>query len=103
MTTEQVIEGLERIESRAKELPLRADEWVTIAAAKRILNKNRRVWHAIDDLPTFRNGLTELIVDSNYGHISREAHTYSLEQWEVHVGFQEHRDFLWAYEKDLFE
>lgn len=63
----------------------------------------RKVWHDTDEVPTFgANGLSDLIIDSCYEHIEGEAHYYTPQQWEAHVGFQRNRQFKWAYEEDLF-
>ena len=44
MTQEEIIQGLESIESRAIDFPyMTASDWVTIAAAKRKLNPNTAV------------------------------------------------------------
>lgn len=98
---EEAIQGLTRIENRAKELPLTAEEWVTIASAKRHLNHNS-AWHDIIIVPKYnQNGVTDFIVSSAHGHIEGEAHTYTPDQWSAHIGFNANRDFKWAYEKDL--
>ena len=60
------------------------------------------VWHNIDEIPNFNlNGTSDLIIDSCYGHICREAHYYTPERWNTHIGFNANREFRWAYEKDL--
>ena len=61
------------------------------------------VWHNIDDIPNFNLGVSDLIIDSYYGHIYGEAHFYTPEQWSAHIGFNTNRQFRWAYEKDLIE
>ena len=48
-------------------------------------------------------GITDFIVSSAYGHIEGEAHTYTPEQWSAHLEFNVHREFRWAYEKDLID
>lgn len=60
-----------------------------------------KVWHDIDEEPIYENGVTPIIIDSNYGHISQEGHYYNQVQWKSHIEFQKHREFKWAYEKDL--
>ena len=102
MTREEIIQGLESIESRAIDFPyMSASDWVTIAAAKRKLNPNT-VWNSENVVPKYNlNGITDFIVSSAYGHIEGEAHTYTPEQWSAHIGFNAHREFRWAYEKDL--
>lgn len=102
MTQEEIIQGLGRIESRAKDFPnMSASDWVTIAAAKRKLNPNI-AWHSENVVPKYNlNGITDFIVSSAHGHIEGEAHTYTPEQWSAHLGFNAHREFRWAYEKDL--
>ena len=62
---------------------------------------HNKVWHDIDEEPIYENGVTPIIIDSNYGHISREGHYYNQVQWKSHIEFQKHREFKWAYEKDL--
>lgn len=60
------------------------------------------IWHSIDDIPDYNlNGISDFIVDSCYGHIYGEAHSYTPQQWSAHLGFVENREFKWAYEKDL--
>ena len=62
------------------------------------------VWHNIDDIPDYNlNGISDLIVDSCYGHIYGEAHSYTPEQWLAHIGFNANRQFRWAYERDLID
>ena len=62
------------------------------------------VWHNIDDIPNYNlNGISDFIIDSCYGHIYGEAHSYTPEQWSAHIGFNANRQFRWAYEKDLIE
>jgi len=102
MTQEEIIQGLESIESRAKDFPyMTAFDWVTIAAAKRKLNPNT-VWNSENVIPKYNlNGITDFIVSSAYGHIEGEAHTYTPEQWSAYLGFNVHREFRWVYEKDL--
>lgn len=102
MTREEIINGLESIESRATDFPyMTAFDWVTIAAAKRKLNPNS-VWNSEDVEPKYNlNGITDFIISSAHGHIEREAHTYTPEQWSAHLGFMANRDFRWAYEEDL--
>lgn len=66
------------------------------------LDKINSVWHKIDETPKYNlNGVSDFIISSAYGHIEREAHTYTPEQWSAHIGFNENREFEWAYEKDL--
>lgn len=106
MTLKEIINGLESIESRAIDFPyMTASDWVTIAAAKRKLNPNvvsNVVWNSENVVPRYNlNGITDLIVSSAYGHIEGEAHTYTPEQWSAHLGFNQNREFRWAYEKDL--
>ena len=69
-----------------------------------------KVWHNIDEVPKFEMResddmrpymVSELIITSNYGHISGEAHYYTPESWSSHVGFERGRQMKWAYEKDL--
>ena len=62
---------------------------------------HNKVWHDIDEEPIYVNGTTPLIIDSNYGHISQEGHYYDQFQWKHHIESQKHREFKWAYEKDL--
>ena len=102
MTREEIIQGLESIESRAIDFPyMSASDWVTIASAKRKLNQNT-VWNSENVVPKYNpNGSTDFIVSSAYGHIYGEAHTYTPEQWSAHLGFNANREFRWAYEKDL--
>lgn len=104
MTQEEIIQGLESIESRAEDFPYMFEfDWVTIAAAKRKLNPNT-VWNSENVVPKYNlNGITDLIISSAYGHIEGEAHTYTPEQWSAHLGFNAHREFRWAYEKDLID
>lgn len=104
MTREEIIQGLESIENRAIDFPyMSASDWVTIAAAKRKLNPNT-VWNSENVVPQYnRNGITDFIVSSAHGHIEGEAHTYTPEQWSAHLGFNVHREFRWAYEKDLID
>ena len=104
MTQEEIIQGLESIESRAIDFPyMTASDWVTIAAAKRKLNPNT-VWNSENVVPKYNlNGITDFIVSSCYGHIEGEAHTYTPEQWSAHLGFMANREFRWAYEKDLID
>ena len=60
------------------------------------------VWNGENVIPKYNlNGITDFIVSSAYGHIEGEAHTYTPEQWSAHLGFNAHREFRWAYEKDL--
>lgn len=67
-----------------------------------VLSKtHNKIWHDIDEEPIYVNGATPLIIDSNYGHVSREGHYYDQFQWKHHIEFQQHREFKWAYEKDL--
>ena len=102
MTNKEIIEALESIESRAVDFPyMTANDWVAIAAAKRKLNPNV-VWNSENVVPKYNlNGVTEFIVSSCYGHIEGEAHTYTPEQWNAHLGFNQNREFRWAYEKDI--
>ncbi len=102
MKKEEIIQGLENIESRAIDFPyMTASDWVTIAAAKRKLNPNV-VWNSENVMPKFNlNGVTDFIVSSAYGHIEGEAHTYTPTKWSAHLEFNANRDFRWAYEKDL--
>lgn len=104
MTPEEIIQGLESIESRAIDFPyMTASDWVTIAAAKRQLSPNF-VWHDENITPKYNlNGITDFIVSSAHGHIEGEAHTYTPEQWSAHLGFNANRDFRWAYEKELID
>lgn len=104
MTREEIIQGLESIESRAIDFPyMSAPDWVTIAAAKRKLNPNT-VWNSENVVPKYNpNGITDFIISSVYGHIEGVAHTYTSEQWAAHIGFNTNRDFRWAYEKDLID
>lgn len=60
-----------------------------------------KVWHDIDEEPIYENGVTPIIIDSNYGHISQEGHYYNQVQWKSHIEFQKHCEFKWAYEKYL--
>ena len=62
---------------------------------------HNKVWHDIDEEPIYENGVTPIIIDSNYEHISQEGHYYNQVQWKSHIEFQKHREFKWAYEKDL--
>ena len=62
---------------------------------------HNKVWHDINEEPIYENGVTPIIIDSNYGHISQEGHYYNQVQWKSHIEFQKHREFRWAYEKDL--
>lgn len=102
MIREEIIQGLESIESRAKDFPyMSASDWVTIAAAKRKLSPNT-AWNSENVVPKYNlNGITDFIISSCYGHIEGEAHTYTSEQWSAHLGFMANREFRWAYEKDL--
>ena len=60
------------------------------------------VWHDCSEVPKYNlNGSTDFIIDSFYGHIEGEAHSYTPEQWSAHLGFVANREFRWAYEKDL--
>ena len=59
------------------------------------------IWHDIDEEPIYVNGVTPIIIDSNYGHISQEGHHYNQVEWKSHIEFQKHCEFKWAYEKDL--
>ena len=59
------------------------------------------IWHDIDEEPIYVNGVTPIIIDSNYGHISQEGHCYDQVQWKHHIESQRHREFKWAYENDL--
>ena len=104
MTQEEIIQGLESIESRAIDFPyMTASDWVTIAAAKRKLNPNT-VWYSENVAPKYNlNGITDFIISSAYGHIEGEAHAYTPEQWSAHLGFMANRKFMWAYEKDLID
>lgn len=104
MEREEIIQGLESIESRAIDFPyMSAPDWVTIAAAKRKLNPNT-VWNSENVVPKYNpNGITDFIISSAYGHIEGEAHSYTPEQWSAHLGFNANRDFRWAYEKDLID
>lgn len=64
--------------------------------------KDKSVWHSIDEVPRYNiDGTTDFIIDSCYGHIEGEAHSYTPTQWSAHIGFQKNREFRWAYEKDL--
>lgn len=102
MTKEEAIKVLQSIEDRAVDFPyMTACDWVAIGSAKRHLNPNT-VWNSENVVPNYDlNGITDLIVSSAYGHIEGEAHTYTPEQWSAHLGFNAHREFRWAYEKDL--
>lgn len=62
---------------------------------------HNKVWHDIEEGPIYVDGVTPIIIDSNYGHISQEGHYYNQFQWKHHIESQKHRDFKWAYEKDL--
>lgn len=59
------------------------------------------IWHDVDEEPIYVNGVTPIIIDSNYGHISQEGHYYNQVEWKNHIESQQHREFKWAYEKDL--
>lgn len=104
MTNKEVIQGLEDIESRIADFPyMTASDWVTISSAKRKLNPNH-VWNSENVTPKYNsNGISDFIISSCYGHIEGEAHTYTSEQWNAHLGFNVNRDFRWAYEKDLID
>lgn len=66
------------------------------------VKEENSVWHNIDDTPNYNlNGISDFIIDSCYGHIYGEAHSYTPEQWSAHIGFNANRQFRWAYEKDL--
>lgn len=64
------------------------------------------VWHNVDELPTFDRGengdMTAFIVDSYYGHIGGAAHSYTRVTWKNHIDTHRNREFMWAYESDLF-
>lgn len=62
------------------------------------------IWHSIDELPEFNDkGITPLIIDSYYGHIGGEAHSYTRWGWQSHIETHKNREFMWAYESDLFQ
>ena len=62
------------------------------------------VWHEIDEIPQYNlNGVSDFIISSAHGHIEGEAHTYTPSQWSAHIGFNQNRQFRWAYEKDLID
>lgn len=66
------------------------------------VKEENSIWHNIDDTPNYNlNGISDFIIDSCYGHIYGEAHSYTPEQWSAHIGFNANRQFRWAYEKDL--
>ena len=104
MTKEEIIKGLEGIESRAIDFPnMTASDWVTKAEKKRKLNPNT-AWNSENVVPKYNlNGISDFIISSCYGHIEGEAHTYTPEQWSAHLGFMSNREFRWAYEKDLID
>lgn len=63
-----------------------------------------KIWHDENDEPKYnQNGVTDFIVSSHCGHIYGEAHTYTPEQWNAHVGFNKNTKFRWAYESDLID
>lgn len=61
----------------------------------------RKIWHDIDEEPIYNYGVTPLIIDSNYGHITSIGHYYTQTLWQSHVLSQKHREYKWAYEMDL--
>ena len=68
------------------------------------VRENNSVWHNITEEPQYnQDGRTDFVVDSYYGHIGREAHTYDSEQWAAHLSFVENMEFRWAYENDLID
>lgn len=68
------------------------------------LKDSSLVWHEIDEVPQYNlNGISDFIISSAYGHIEGEAHTYTPVQWSAHIGFNQNRQFRWAYEKDLID
>lgn len=68
------------------------------------VKEKNSTWHNIDDTPNYNlNGISDFIIDSCYGHIYREAHSYTPEQWAAHIEFNANRQFRWAYEKDLID
>lgn len=63
---------------------------------------HKNVWHDCTKVPKYNlNGVTDFIVSSAYGHIEGVAHTYTPDQWSAHLGFNQNREFRWAYEEDL--
>lgn len=102
MTKEETIKVLQNIEDRGADFPnMTSCDWVAIASAKRKLNPNT-VWNSKNVVPKYNlNGITDFIISSCYGHIEGEAHAYTPEQWNAHLGFNQNREFRWAYEKDL--
>lgn len=104
MKKEEIIEGLQNIESRAIDFPyMTASDWVVIAAAKRKLDPNT-VWNSENVVPKYNlNGITDFIVSSCHGHIEGVAHTYTPEQWSAHLRVTVNSEFRWAYEKDLID
>jgi hypothetical protein len=104
MTKQETIQVLQSIEDRAVDFPNMTEcDWVAITSAKRKLNPNT-AWNSENVIPKYNlNGITDFIISSAYGHIEGEAHTYTPEQWNAHLGFNAYRDFRWAYEKDLID
>ena len=84
------------------------DQWKLVGNIK----PKEKIWHDIDEIPKFEMRETDdmrpymvsdLIITSNYGHISGEAHYYTPESWSAHIGFEKERKMKWAYEKDLID
>lgn len=64
------------------------------------------VWHSVDELPMFDRGengdMTPPIVDSYYKRIGGVSHSYTRVMWRNHIDTHRNREFMWAYESDLF-
>lgn len=101
MTREEARQVLIEIEGRS--ICLSSKEWKAIDNAIKFLDSNA-VWHDCTVVPKYNvNGSTDFIIDSFYGHIEGEAHTYTPDQWSAHLAFTANREFRWAYEKDLID
>lgn len=104
-----LVAEIKKLEDEAKIYPSSFD-CGRLSVCKELMNfidtlevkEENSVWHNIDDTPNYNlNGISDFIIDSCYGHIYGEAHSYTPEQWSAHIGFNANRQFRWAYEKDL--